>query len=119
MIEGHSNPNEVRWDVLSDFERLVTLAPGSDLAAAVAESLSGFVLGIRDELPENPADDTADDAPLYYLRGWAHSISYKALDDDVYKTLAIADFDKVIELAPGTQAMQYALAAKASLQAEL
>ena len=118
MIEGHSDPNSVRQDVLFDFEQLVTLAPHSVFAAAAAASLSDFVLNIRDELPDDPADDTADHATLYAFRGWAHSISYRASDDDLYKTAAIADFDKVIELAPGTQVAQFALAAKASLQDE-
>jgi tetratricopeptide (TPR) repeat protein len=119
MIEVNSNPNQVRQEVLADFEQVVTLSPNSNLAAAAAESLSDFVLGIRDELPEDPADATDDHAVLYALRGWAHSISYKALDDDIYKTAAIADFDRVIELAPGTQVAQFALVAKGSLQAEL
>jgi hypothetical protein len=118
MIEGHSDPNSVRQDVLFDFEQLVTLAPHSVFATAAAASLSDFVLNIRDELPDDPADDTADHATLYAFRGWAHSISYRASDDDLYKTAAIADFDKVIELAPGTQVAQFALAAKASLQDE-
>jgi len=113
MIYGNVDPNEIRSEVLSDFDRLVTLVPGSGLADEAAQSLSGFISAIGDELPDEP---TEDDVELYALRGWAYSISYRALGDEEYRILAIADLDSVIEIAPGTEWVNWALNTKFQLE---